>query len=582
MASPILSRVKGDHRPTRWVEDVAVPPWNLPKFIAGIKAIFEDMNFQGALFGHAGEGNLHINPKANVKDSTERERMKVCADKVFALAKELGGVISGEHGDGVMRSPYLRRMFGEAYDLMVEVKREWDPEWLLNPLVKVLKPEDEASRNTVTDLRMGEGYTRHATGTGLDRPEILEEIEKCHGCGKCRTYCPIMSVGKEERFTARAKANLLRAVVSGKLDGHAFLLDDAFKENIDLCINCGQCLTECPTHVDIPGIAIAYREQYMQRAGAPMLTNMLNKPDRIGRMGSLAPGLTKSVLGSRFLRGVAQKAFGLDERRHLPEYRKERGLPAKSRLHVSDEVKVPEEVVLFPGCWANYNDPDGEKNAARRIFEALGARVHIPKLNCCGISKITQGNTEAAASDWRENLEILRPYVARGAKIVFSAPSCLLASRHDMPRLLKSEEATKTAAACTDAHQMLRGIFSHPRLKNQLKPIANKPVKMAYHQPCHSKVSGVGSEPMKLVELLPQAQVTNLNAGCCGLSGTFGLKTDNFEMSMQAGSKLFGRIDAVNPDVVFTPCGVCQTQIMQGAQGRKIVHPLKLLYEALP
>lgn len=585
VASPILSRVKGDTRPTRWIEDLAVPPWKLPEFIAGLHALLAEEGFSGALFGHAGEGNLHLNPMANVKDPDERERMKRCASKVHDLARSLKGVISGEHGDGAMRAPYLRQMFGDAYDLMVQVKREWDPDWLLNPLTKILKPGLEATHHVLTNARYGEGYERHMTGTGLDAPAVLDEIEKCHGCGKCRTYCPLMRVGKEEKYSARAKANLLRAVVSGKLDPE-FLVDPEFKANIDLCINCSQCLVECPTQVDIPGMAIAFREQYLSRTGSNVLGDMLGQPDRLGRVASSVRALTNNVLKNRFLRGLAEKAIDLDERRSLPEYKRELGLPAKRRLEIPVELRerldLPDEMVVFPGCWANYNDPDGEKNALIRILEALGINAQLPTLRCCGISKITQGDRDNAAKDGRDNVASLMPFVKRGARVMFSAPSCLLATQHDLPRLVRTEFAQQVADASVDAHAFLHRVFSAPELRAQLLPLPADQRKLAYHMPCHSKVSGVGMDPMKLVGLIPEARVDNLDAGCCGLSGTFGMKTDNFDASMKIGLKLFNRVNTVDPDTVFTPCGICQTQIMQGNPGRKVLHPLRLLYDALP
>lgn len=586
IASPILSRVKGDVKPTRWVEDIAVPPWKLPEFIAGIGAIFEKHGFPAALFGHAGEGNLHVNPKANVKDPECRARMLAVAEEAHALTKSLNGVISGEHGDGTMRSPYLPEMFGEAFGVMRGIKREWDPHWIMNPLTKVL-PDDgsAASRHILTDARVGEGYARNPTGTSFDRPAILEEVEKCHGCGKCRTYCPLMAVGKEEKYTARAKANLLRGVVSGKLDASVFLGDPEFGDNIDLCINCGQCLVECPTQVDIPGIAIAFREQLRDRGLARdgAMGGLLAKPDRIGRMATIMPGVTNTMLKSRWIRGAAELATGLDARRTMPEYRTEEGLPSRAQVDIPGDLRasLPKEVVLFPGCWANYNDPDGERNALIRILESLGITAHVPDIGCCGISKVTQGMRDAAKAELSGNVRVLLPYVRRGCKVLFSAPSCLLASTHDLPRIVETPEAAEVAKASTDAHAFLRKIFSRPDIRVQLRPLPADLKQAAYHQPCHSKVNNVGREPLDLVALIPEESVTNLDAGCCGLSGTFGMKTSNFDLSVKIGSRLFGKIAESKPDVVFTPCGVCQTQIRQGAPDANIVHPLRLLYEAL-
>ncbi|MHC4839634.1 MAG: FAD-binding and (Fe-S)-binding domain-containing protein [Planctomycetota bacterium] len=580
VASPILSRVKGDHKPTRWIEDCAVPPWKLPEFIAGFKDICERNGFVAHLFGHGGEGNLHVNPFANPKLEDDRARMRKAADETFALLKSLKGTISGEHGDGLMRSPYLKTMFGAVYPLFVEIKELFDARYLLSPLNKIVKDED---RSITSFIRVGKGYERKVTGTALDNSDVLQEIEKCHGCGKCRNYCPLMRVGQEEKYSARAKANLLRGVISGRLDAD-LLVDKEFKDNLDLCIACEQCLVECPTQVDIPGISMVFREQYTERVGTGgVVADLLSKPDRMGKLATKMTGLTNSILKSRFLRGIAQLTTGLDERRKLPQFKKAGSLSKLKPLDVPEDLKadLPVEVVIYPGCFAEYYDPDGERNTLIAIIEALGIQAHTPELNCCGISKITQGDVKTAAKDALENLDKLRKPVARGAKILFSAPSCMLSVKREWPRIV-GEQAQPIADACEDAHQFLHKIFSHPRMHEQLSPLAEK---VAYHEPCHSKILGEGQSAKDLVDLLNEKSTVNLRAGCCGLSGTFGVKTDNFDMSMKIGMPLFHRINMERPDKVTTPCGVCQTQIHQGVDtgkdGVEVVHPLKLLHQAL-
>ncbi|MBZ0134802.1 MAG: FAD-binding protein [Planctomycetes bacterium] len=587
VASPILSRVKGDIKPTRWIEDCAVPPWKLPQFIAGFKEICERNGFTAHLFGHGGEGNLHVNPFANCKLEEDRTRMRTAAEEVFALVKSLKGTISGEHGDGLMRTPYLREMYGDVYPLFEQVKKLFDPRFLLNPMNKVTPPDSNGERSITSFLRVGEDYSRRGTGTVLDRPEILEEIEKCHGCGKCRNYCPLMRVGKEEKYSARAKANLLRGVVAGRIDVD-LLMDAEFKANIDLCISCDQCLVECPTQVDIPGISMVFREQFVDRKGkGGIVADMLSKPDRMGKAGQKLAGVTNKLLKNRFLRGVAQSVTGLDERRKLPQYVKPEGVKRLKPLDVPAEVreKLPDEVVVFPGCYAEYYDPDGEKATLIDILTALGITVHTPALNCCGISKITQGDATGARNDIRENVDKLGKPVKRGAKVVFSAPSCMLAAKREWPRLREDASTREISDACVDAHEMLLRVFEHPHMRKQLKPLSKR---IAWHQPCHSKVLNIGEAARKLIDLLDENTTVNLNAGCCGLSGTFGLKTDNFDMSMKIGQPMFTKINLARPDVVTSSCGICQTQIRQGVKtsedgkdGAEVVHPLRLLHEAL-
>jgi glycerol-3-phosphate dehydrogenase subunit C len=308
----------------------------------------------------------------------------------------------------------------------------------------------------------------------------------------------------------------------------------------------------------------------------------------MGKAAQRVAGLSNSMLKNRFLRGIAQKATGLDERRKLPEYRKARGVKALKPLDVPANVtaRLPAEAVVFPGCYAEFYDPDGEKHTLIEVLHALGVTVHTPELNCCGISRITQGDSRGAARELRENVEKLIKPVRRGAKVVFSAPSCLLAAKREWARIVGTEAAQEVAAACVDAHELLLEVFKDERMAKQLTPLDHK---VAWHLPCHSKVMGVGEQAKALVDLLDGQSTVDLNAGCCGLSGTFGLKTDNFDMSMKIGNVLFNRINREKPEVVATSCGICQTQIRQGVktsedgkEGVQVAHPLRLLHEALP
>jgi glycerol-3-phosphate dehydrogenase subunit C len=317
-----------------------------------------------------------------------------------------------------------------------------------------------------------------------------------------------------------------------------------------------------------------------------VVADMLSKPDKHGQAGQKRGGLTNSMLKNRFLRGIAQTVTGLDERRKLPSTASHMASSASSPWTCRPTCApcCPPEVVVFPGCYAEYYDPDGEKATLIDILTALGVTVHTPSLNCCGISKITQGDATGARNDIRENVDKLSKPVRRGAKVVFSAPSCMLAAKREWPRILDADSTREIAGACVDAHELLLQVFQHPHMRKQLKPLGKR---VAWHLPCHSKVLHIGDAARQLVEMLDENTV-DLKAGCCGLSGTFGLKTDNFDMSMKIGQTLFTKINIARPEVVTTSCGVCQTQIRQGVktsddgkEGTQVAHPLRLLHEAL-
>src|SRR3989454_1259237 len=248
-ASPILSRREGTRRNTRFIEDAAIRPDQMAEFVTRMRALLRKHNVQAAIFGHAGDCNLHCNPMLNQKDPRDLALMKAMAEEFTDLVIGMGGSLSGEHGDGRLRTPYLRRAYGPLVDAFEKVKRLFDPQGILNPGIIV----HDGSYGLTDDLRYGEGYRHSPTATSIDDAVWQKEIEKCHGCGACRNYCPVAVATQDEAATARAKANLLRAVISGRLDP-GVLATDGFKSVMDLCVNCQLCHSECPTAIDIPGM----------------------------------------------------------------------------------------------------------------------------------------------------------------------------------------------------------------------------------------------------------------------------------------------------------------------------------------
>ncbi len=259
-ASPILSSKEGIRRNTRFVEDASVLPERLPEFISGMRKIISKYGFQTAIFGHAGDSNIHVNPLLNQMDADDLAKMERIADEAADLVASLKGSLTGEHGDGRLRSSYLPRMFGPLHEIFEEVKNLFDPEHIFNPGIKAGRVEERITNN----LRYGRSYERVVTGSKLDEKSWQVEIEKCHGCGTCRQYCPVFQATGDERATSRSKANLLRAVISRNLDREA-LFDKEFKEIVDLCFNCGLCHVGCPTKIKIPEISRIAKDIYSEK-----------------------------------------------------------------------------------------------------------------------------------------------------------------------------------------------------------------------------------------------------------------------------------------------------------------------------
>src|SRR3989454_1477737 len=374
-ASPILSRREGTRRNTRFIEDAAIHPAQMAEFVRRLRALLRKYGLQAAIFGHAGDCNLHCNPMLNQKDARDLSLMETMAEEFTDLVIGMGGSLSGEHGDGRLRTPYLRRAYGPLVDAFEKVKRLFDPQGILNPGIIV----HDGSYGLTDDLRYGEGYRHSPTATSIDDAGWQKEIEKCHGCGACRNYCPVAVATRDEAATARAKANLLRSVISGRLEPDV-LATAEFKSVMDLCVNCQLCHSECPTAIDIPGMAVMAKEIYVRARGKDTAERVLTNPGPMLRFGTmLAPPANAALRFAPARRRMAAMT-GVAAARDMGPL----GSPPP-HAHAPSADPEGRKVAYFHGCFGGYQDVEGEGRAAVELLEALGCTVALPPQEGCGM-----------------------------------------------------------------------------------------------------------------------------------------------------------------------------------------------------
>ncbi len=568
-ALPILFKANPKRKPMNFIDDAAVEPIKLSNYIFGLREIFKRHHIEAVLYGHAGNGNIHVNPLMDPHSERFIDQLKDISDEAFDLAIKLGGTISAEHGDGILRAPYIRRQYqDDFYELLVRTKRIFDPYGILNP-GKIITAETEIPTH---HLRFTNDYG--PTGTCFDEPDWRIEIEKCHGCGACRNYCPVAKATHWEESSARAKANLLMAVIRGEIDS-ARLATAELKTVADLCFNCKLCLTECPTAVDVPKLAIAARSFYVEKHGMPLKNWMLGKAELTSTLGSILPGLTNFMNHNSLNRAVLDATVGIDHRREMPEFRRPFQVGQGYITSLKGALRR-HKVLYFPGCFARFNDPEGEAAATVTVLEKNDCDVYIPDQRCCSIALFTMGAAEAARSDVEFNIRTFLPLVEAGFVIVASAPSCGLAIKEDWPQLIKNEAARKIAASTYDIHQFLWKLFQEGELNTRFGKLDYD---MVYHNACHLKTQGVELEPIKLMRLVPGVTVTEIKDSCCGIAGTYGFKKENFDLSMEIGNVLFDEIKKAGVKTVTTSCGTCNIQVKQGTH-LNVIHPMRVLKEA--
>ncbi|MBL7052577.1 MAG: FAD-binding protein [Candidatus Marinimicrobia bacterium] len=557
-ALAVLNQWKGIAKPVPFIEDVTVSPECLAEFLSRAYSIFEKYEATTAAFGHAGEGNLHLRPILNLRNSDDVTKMEQIADKIYGLVSEFSGSFTGEHGDGILRASFTQKYHPEMFRIFGEIKKNFDPENRMN-LGKIWA---ENPQKISENLRFGDNYSRQKTETKFDENHLISQIELCHGCGQCRDYCPSFSASLDEFATARAKANVLRGMVSGKLN----LSDLLEKSDIfDACIHCNGCWVDCPTGVDIPKLAVEFKT--LKHTQIPLKNKFLFNTKLVSELGvNFAPFsnlLARSVTGKWF----AEKMFGVDRRMEIQKFRRN-AISEKVFAHRSKQQG--RKVALFTGCHGTYSDTSELKSTVQ-LLEKLDVQVKFPFWRCCGVAKFSSGLQEEILDDAQFNTETLNSYIERGYDVVFTAASCGMMLKNEYPNLLKTEESKRVSDNILDIFLYLQKLYVDGQFRGEFLPISEK---IIYHEPCHRRAVGTGDAVRFFLQKIPELEILEIEDHCCGMAGTFGYK--NYDFAKDIGTPLFEEISRVNPQKILSDCGTCQVQIAQHSK-KNTQHPIEIV-----
>ncbi|WP_419662282.1 FAD-linked oxidoreductase [Desulfosarcina variabilis str. Montpellier] len=571
-AVPILYKLKGEKKILALVEDAVVPTDRLVEYFKGIYQIMEDQGVRFVVYGHIAKGLLHTRPLLDLTNPADIARLKPLADAVFELVSGLGGAVSGEHGDGRLRSAYIERQYPQIVHLFRDAKRLLDPHNLLNPEIKTASTPDQMTRH----LRYGADYRRRPgpPKTLLDWPDGWEtEIERCHGCSKCTTVttatrmCPIYKFTRHEAAAPKAKANVLRALISGAVDD-AMLYERRLQDVIDHCVGCGSCSRECPSEVNIPKMAIEARARYVERFGPSLHSRLVTAAEDLGRRAGPFSGLLKPAAKLDWLRRTGQLFTGISANRPMIT-------PARHSLFDQIPSTVGSgkpQVLYFSGCYAGYLRP-AIGQALVRVLERLGMTVYTPPQHCCGLPQLTKGMVGQAREKVRANLSCWVGLLERVDYVVVTCSSCGLALTTDWLDLLDDRQVHQ-AAEKTIHFSRLVSMYTH---RCAVRPW---PAQLAYHQPCHLKIQAEPDSSLKMLQALPGTTVDALDSHCCGMAGTWGLAAKNDSLSRRIGQDLIDRIDATGADIAVTDCPTCEMQM--AALGRlPVMHPVEVVEKGM-
>ncbi len=590
-AEALLHALSSKRKPITFVEDNAIPVARLAEFIRRFKTIVESHGTSAAFYAHASVGVLHVRPMLDLHDPADQHAMQEIALETARLARDCGGVMSGEHGDGRVRGPLLLEYFGpDIMRAFAEIKAIFDPAGILNPGMIVNAGSLES---ITTRLRQHEQRKTQLLGAQTyfdysDHESFSGAVEMCNGAGFCRktsggTMCPSYRATLDERHSPRGRANALRGSILGTSD-HPNWSDADTLTTLDLCLSCKACKTECPSSVDIARLKAEYMAQRYHEIGPALAVRMFGNVHTLNRLGSIMPGLANRVQNLPPVRGLMNSLLGLAPQRSLPAFSASLLKLFRNDLQVDNPPHGP-KVALFADCFTTYNESHIGV-ATIRVLQTLGYRVELIGNGCCGRAMISNGLLRQAQNTIRNTLKILTPAIIDPdiAAIIVCEPSCLSAMIDDWqhlqdigPRELLVQLAKK-AISPTDFVQ--RRWFDHPVAPVVRQKANDAPV--LFHGHCHAKALWGTEDDATLLRTVSNSNATILATGCCGMAGGFGYTHDHYELSMKIfGQSEFDPIRRAAANAVILAAGTsCRHQI-QHAAGKKAMHPIEWLAQLL-
>jgi len=567
----LMAASTGARRPLAFVEDTAVDPAVLGPYTRRFREVLRAHGLAAGFYGHASVGCLHVRPFVDLAEPGQVATMRAVAEEIRDLVLEFGGVNSSEHGDGLVRSEFNRTVFGDAlYAAMCEAKRLFDPENRMNPGKITGAPP---MTSNLREAPPPGGYASKIQFPGGMRAAA----DRCMNIGLCRktaagVMCPSYMATREEEHSTRGRANALVKALEAA-DPRAALGDQRLHEILDLCLECKACKSECPLGVDMASLKTEALAAHHEQHGVPLRSRMFGSVRALNRAGSAAAPLANLIGGARPARLLAQRWLGVAAARPLPPFHREnlarwhaRRAPVARGSHG--------ELVFLADSFTSYTEPSAAR-AAIELLEAAGWTVRLETAACCGRASLSKGLVGQA----RDRARRLAGQVAGRGPVVGVEPSCLLTLRDEYPALLPGDpRAEAVAAASTLPEELLLRAIADGRLA--LRPMAG--TRIMFHGHCHQKAVTGTAVTVALLRAIPGAEVTEVDAGCCGMAGSFGFEAEHYDLSMRIGElRLFPAVRAAPAETIIAASGVsCRQQIAHGT-GRAARHPLEIVRSAL-
>lgn len=556
-------------------EDAAVAPEKLGLYLRRFRHLLDEFDYDCALYGHFGQGCVHCRINFDLKTQEGIDKYLAFVNRAADLVVELGGSLSGEHGDGQSRAALLEKMYGpDLVDAFRRFKAIWDPDGKMNP-GKVVDPYriDE-------NLRLGPTYRPLAVNTHFQYPDddgsFAKATLRCVGVGKCRrtgggTMCPSYMVTRDEAHTTRGRARMLFEMMNGE-EAHRGWDNPDVKEALDLCLACKGCKGECPVHVDMATYKAEFLAHYYEYHRRPMAAWTMGLIRTWTRSASFLPRLANTVFRLPLIGRLFARIGGISSRRKLPRFAHQtfkRWFFARN----FNTVREGKLVVLWADTFNDHFHPEVGR-AAVRILETSGHRVLVARSNlCCGRPLYDYGLLDRAKATLQKTIDALRPAIRAGIPVIGLEPSCISVFRDELIALFPHDE---------DARQLSSSAFL---LSEYLDELGWQPprlsAKAVIHGHCHQKsVLRFDATTSMLQKAGLGCQV--IDSGCCGLAGSFGYEAKHDDISREIGERVLLPTvrNAAKGALIITEGFSCRQQI-EDLTGRRVTHFAEALDMAL-
>jgi FAD/FMN-containing dehydrogenase/Fe-S oxidoreductase len=578
----LMAASEGARRPLAFVEDTAVDPKHLAEYTARFRDVLDRHGLEAGFYGHCSVGCLHIRPFVDLTKPGQVEVMRSVAVEVKDLVREYGGVNSSEHGDGLARSEFNRELFGDdLYEAMRQVKALFDPEGRLNPGKIVDSPA------MTEHLRDADPPVPGPLRTRLQFDVVggmFGAADRCMNIGLCRksttgAMCPSYIATRMEEHSTRGRAGaLVKALSEG--DPHTALADERLHEVLDLCLMCKACKSECPLGVDVSAMKSEALAAKHDVHGVPLRSRAFGAIRTLNKLGAATAPLSNLPGKIKPLRALMDSRLGIARQRELPVFQRNT-LPRWFRKHPAPAAPTQGTVTLLADSFTSYTEP-GIGRAVVQLLERAGHQVRLESKGCCGRPSISKGLLDDARDKARHLAASLCAGAEPGSPIVGCEPSCILTLRAEHVDLLPDDPNVRDVAARVRLpEELLVEAIDAGRLRLRGDSwLAGR--RILFHGHCHQKAEAGTAATVALLSRIPGVVVEELDAGCCGMAGSFGFESEHYDISLQVGEdRLFPAVRAAAAETVIAATGVsCRQQIFHGTE-RNAWHPVELVLEAL-